>query len=214
MTIERKIIHVLRHAQPEKDPETQRSLDYLTEQGKADAEALGTRLYSEFQGPITVMPSPMFRAYQTGNRMMEGARKVPLQVQPTADLGLDFFNQAQNKPSGIAYGPEFIDAFLKNNPGVDQRVVEDMISFIGTAYDRMKGQGNAAVIGISHGPKVEIGYGALMGIPNNEIGQFAASPLDGFIIKVDRAQRSGDILQATIQFKDLDQRDLDQRYLA
>jgi len=215
MTTERKLIHVLRHAEPGKDPETKRSLDYLTDQGKADAEALGARLYAGSASPIAVIHSPMFRAYQTGNRMIEGTKTVPAMIQSDNDLGLDFFNQAKNKPSGIAYGSEFINALLDANPEVFDRVAQEIGRFVKSAYQIGKGQQwEPTVLGISHGPKVEIGYGALTGVPASQISQFAANPLDGFIIEVDRAQRSGDILQAKIKFKDLEEKALDTRYLA
>ncbi|MFH1275904.1 MAG: histidine phosphatase family protein [Candidatus Woesearchaeota archaeon] len=213
--IERKTIHVLRHAQPGKDQETKRSLDYLTEQGKADAEALGQRLYQGHQGDLIVRHSPMFRAFQTGARMAEGAKKVPEIIHPSEYLGLEFFTEAANKPSGIEYGAEFINRLLAENPEIEQRVAQEIRNFVKEAYVTANAHsGHTVVLGTSHGPKVEIGYGALMGIPSGEIGQLAAQPLDGFVITVDKNEKSGSILEANVRFKDLETQKFDTKYLA
>jgi len=194
----RTVIELRRHAEPMKDPETKRSMDCLTVQGMTDAMDLGSRDYLG-QNDLRVYHSGMSRARETADGILVGAGVVPVSFEDMPrELGLGAF-KGKKLPSGVPYGAEFIDYIVAENPGIAQVVGQEVMGFLERAYQGSMDGGSA--LGISHGPKVEMGYGLLVGVPENELGQFAASPLDGFALYVDRNERSGSIDQVTLGFK-------------
>ena len=199
--MQRITIAGMRHAEPMKDPETKRSLDCVTEQGMADAVELGRHYV--YLGNVIGFHSGMNRAAQTLAGINVGMERAmeKYQAMPNA-LGLDFAKGA-DLPSGVAYGPDWIAYLLENNPGIADRVGQEMELFVRQAYREgvNGGEKDALVLGISHGPKIEVGYGMLMGLPESEIPELAANPLDGFDIIVDTHKKSGSIDACTIGYK-------------
>jgi len=206
INIQRTTIVGMRHAQPMKDPETKRSLDCITEQGALDAIELGKE-FNGYVGNVYLCHSGMIRALQTAANINVGMGRTVQGFSPMEKaLGLAAFKaEGRTIPKGISYGPDFINLLLEQNPGVAEEVSEEIRAFIQAAYIQSTTAENGQdglVIGVSHGPKVEIGYGMLMGVPENRIGEFAANPLDGFEIFVDTYRKSGNIDKCMIGYKD------------
>ncbi|MFH1275905.1 MAG: histidine phosphatase family protein [Candidatus Woesearchaeota archaeon] len=206
MNIQTTTIEVRRHAPPKKDPETKRSLDELTEDGIVKAEEAG-KLYSGLQN-LYVYSSGKQRTKQTGDLIRKGAGNIGEYVGVHNGLSLDFFDKLKDKPGNIAYGPQWIDQLMQKNPGLDEVVGREVKGFVKDAYQKHKGN---YVLGVSHGPKVEIGYGSIIGTSN--YGPLAADPLDGFVAEIKEAKDSGQILEARIKYKGGEFKEVDPKQL-
>jgi broad specificity phosphatase PhoE len=201
--IQRIFFDVMRHAEPMKDPETKRSLDNLTWKGKEDAILEGKACANTDANSVHMYDSGMNRARQTIAGITIGMGTIADKYATSADLGLAVFKgEGRKLPSGIAYGPEFIDWIVANNPGIAEEIGTEMTNFVRAAYqEAAKAEQDTLVLAVSHGPKVEMGYGMLSGVPVEELGQYAANPLDGFQIEVDRHKKSGTIDECKVSYK-------------
>ena len=201
--MQRIFFDVMRHAEPMKDPETLRSLDNLTWKGKGDATEVGVDYSNTDASQVHMYDSGMNRARQTVAGITMGMGTIAEKYATSADLGLAVFKgEGRKLPSGIGYGPEFIDWIVANNPGIADEIGAEMTNFVQAAYqEAVKAEQDTLVLAVSHGPKVEMGYGMLSGVPTEELGQYAANPLDGFQIEVDRHKKSGTIDGCKVSYK-------------
>jgi hypothetical protein len=201
-SIHKTIIDGRRHAEPIQDSVTKRSIDCITERGLRDAVAVG-RGYIGFQGTVFGFHSGMNRTNQTLSGINVGMERAFEKYQEMSNVLGQGFVQGANLPKGMPYNAEFISYLLEHNPGMAERVGQEVGLFLSQAYQEgvKKGDTDTLIFGISHAPKIEIAYGMLMGLPKKEIPELIANPLDGFKVEVDRHKKSGTIDRCLISYK-------------
>lgn len=202
---------ILRHAPPEKDPTTGRSLDKLTPEGYEDSKEKGKLYQIENHGLVSIYFSPKERAKETINGLVEGMlaedsgsvpRTIHINCDTDPDLGLKFI-EGKELPKGV-YNAGWIEKLITNYQGIEKIAQTEINRFIGSKYTNLlksssNNRQNPLIIAVSHAPKVEFAYAGLIGQTEN-IGNLAAEPLGGFSLSIDTKERSGNIVLVQINY--------------
>ncbi len=208
MSDTKRLRHIfIRHANPLVDPETERSIDVLSAEGVNESIQFGTTLgdYCKDRN-VQFYHSGANRAHQTAMNIATGIGK-PGHFLEDRQISTIISLSGASFPSAIPYGPEFIEELLMLNKGWKGAFGEDnLIDYVGEKVRKhitnpwgvYNGNFDALSISVSHGPIVEIGYGNIMRIPDEEIPQLALEPLQGFEVLVDTKIRSESIDQTLI----------------
>ncbi len=224
---QRMIIDIMRHGKKAKGPDG-KSLDCLSVEGAREAMDHGAELYAGYNASdIVVYSSPLVRAQQTGHCLMMGAG-IPVGVisasgdgvATTASdyLGLATIKNTMQLPKDMGYGSAWIADFLARNGGAEHVIGAELGGFIRealTSHLDNDVQEENIVVGVSHGPKVEIGYGNLVGIREREaIAELAAGELDGVRLKIDARDQGNDIQHVTASYRGGPERRIDPAHFA
>lgn len=166
-------------------PEGVERTNVLQEQGAAlgKACAQGTQELPE----LHVRYSLMFRAVSTAGGLVTGIGRSPTSYDKDENIGLGVF-KGKKLPTGIDYGPEFIQYVLENNPGIENNVAANF----GQSFSQLAvGDKDRTILMISHGPLVEISIGKKVGYDNQAIPGLAMKALGGYYAQVERNVKSG-----------------------
>jgi len=177
--ISRLVIEVRRHSIKDGDK--------LTPEGAKLAFEMGQNEYANATAPLVFYHTPKIRGRQTAVIAAVGSGR-DVGSHDSMPLGLSHTNDPRyQKPEGD-YGPEWIMQALENNPWLRESIQSDMHQYF---QDVLFEHDEGTIVGITHGPKVEIAAASLLNILNlQETADLAANPLEGFRLDVDRHQKS------------------------
>lgn len=206
----RSHIVVKRHAKALINPDTKISDDSITIDGALDSIEEGKNYYSGHKGSFFIYYSGAKRTLQTAANINVGIGRVAEVFDVDKNLRVvspEYF------PKGVPYGPEFIDYIVQKHREAIRDVGSEVKNFVVLQYQQHRDKENPLIIGISHAPKVEIGYGSIMNVPKEELGKLVASPLDGFDIVIDTKSKSGLIDLIKIKYKEGEFQTIPKEYL-
>ncbi|NQU97949.1 histidine phosphatase family protein [Candidatus Woesearchaeota archaeon] len=215
--MDRTIVNVRRHSIPDKDPETGKSLDSLTEEGKQQARDLGASLYKTDSGIILVgYHSPKERAKETVEYIFDGAGAKDAQVSIDDRLNMtispEHIKAALVTPEGEKRAYSDVVQYLMDNADPTGKtfaeygqVIVDQLRDVVNDQNAIQ-QDKVYIEDISHGPLVEAALLTLLGTAGKNVqdirdigGGFA--PLEGFAVQVD--YKESGIYAVELQCRDI-----------
>ncbi len=173
--------------------------DMLTEEGLLAAIEKGKEL-AQYDGEVGIFFSGAKRNAHTATGLNVG-------IGREADIfkEIKYLSQSMagvRTPSGIGYGPEFLQHIADHNPEFVAETGKDLQKFFNHVTYVM-GNTDSLVVGVSHAPRVELWYAKIMGIPKERVGELVAQPLEGFTVQFDHT-RSGWLDEVKIGYKGQD----------